>query len=214
MSIFFFLVGLEIKRELLIGELSTFRQAAFPFMAAIGGSIVPALIYVAMNKGGAGANGWGIPMATDIAFALGVLALLGSRVPVALKVFVAALAIVDDIFGVLVIALFYTQHISMIALGARFCGCGRFFCGQLDGHSQSGCLCSDRRLRMARGAQLGRACHHCRHPVGLYHSCPQLARQSGIPSSEPMAARSIRSPRSQLLPRPTMPSMRWSRNAR
>ena len=122
MSIFFFLVGLEIKREVLIGELSTFKQAAFPFMAAIGGSIVPALIYTAINKGGAGANGWGIPMATDIAFALGVLALLGSRVPVGLKVFVAALAIVDDIFGVLVIALFYTKHISLIALGLGFVG--------------------------------------------------------------------------------------------
>ena len=122
MSIFFFLVGLEIKRELLIGELSSFRQAAFPFMAAIGGSIVPAVIYFALNKGGTGANGWGIPMATDIAFALGVLALLGSRVPVALKVFVAALAIVDDIFGVLVIALFYTQHISIWALTLAFVG--------------------------------------------------------------------------------------------
>jgi NhaA family Na+:H+ antiporter len=122
MSIFFFLVGLEIKRELLIGELSTFKQAAFPFMAAIGGSVVPALIYMTVNKGGAGANGWGIPMATDIAFALGVLALLGSRVPVTLKVFVAALAIVDDIFGVLVIALFYTRHISLIALGLGLLG--------------------------------------------------------------------------------------------
>ncbi len=122
MSIFFFLVGLEIKRELLIGELSSFKQAAFPFMAAIGGSVVPALIYFAINKGGVGANGWGIPMATDIAFALGVLALLGSRVPTGLKVFVAALAIVDDIFGVLVIALFYTQHISLIALCLAFVG--------------------------------------------------------------------------------------------
>ena len=122
MSIFFFLVGLEIKRELLIGELATLRQAAFPFMAALGGSIVPALIYFSINKGGAGANGWGIPMATDIAFALGVLALLGSRVPVGLKVFVAALAIVDDIFGVLVIALFYTRHISLVALGLAFAG--------------------------------------------------------------------------------------------
>ena len=122
MSIFFFLVGLEIKRELLIGELSSLRQAAFPFMAAIGGSVAPAIIYVALNKGGVGSNGWGIPMATDIAFALGVLALLGSRVPVALKVFVAALAIVDDIFGVLVIALFYTNHISLVALGLAFVG--------------------------------------------------------------------------------------------
>ena len=191
MSIFFFLVGLEIKRELLIGELSTFSQAAFPFMAAIGGSMVPALIYIAINKGGAGANGWGIPMATDIAFALGVLALLGSRVPAGLKVFVAALAIVDDIFGVLVIALFYTQHISLIALGLGFCRRGCFFCRQLAGHSQSRGLCGDWRLRVGRGAQLGGACHHRRHPAGLYHSCAQLHRQGGISSSEPLAARSI-----------------------
>ncbi len=122
MSIFFFLVGLEIKRELLIGELSTTRQAAFPFIAAIGGSLFPALVYFAINKGGSGVNGWGIPMATDIAFALGVLALLGNRVPVGLKVFVAALAIVDDIFGVLVIALFYTRHISLVALGLGLLG--------------------------------------------------------------------------------------------
>ncbi|HTZ57039.1 MAG TPA: Na+/H+ antiporter NhaA [Acidobacteriaceae bacterium] len=122
MAIFFFLVGLEIKRELLIGELSTFKKAAFPFMAALGGSIFPALIYAAVNKGGAGSRGWGIPMATDIAFALGVLALLGGRVPVSLKVFVAALAIVDDIFGVLVIALFYTRQISFVALGLGFLG--------------------------------------------------------------------------------------------
>jgi Na+:H+ antiporter, NhaA family len=121
MSIFFFLVGLEIKRELLIGELSSFRHAAFPFMAAIGGSIIPALIYLGLNHGGA-THGWGIPMATDIAFALGVLALLGSRVPVGLKIFVAALAIVDDIFGVLVIALFYTRHISLSSLSLGFVG--------------------------------------------------------------------------------------------
>ena len=108
MSIFFFLVGLEIKREVLIGELSSLRQAAFPFVAAVGGTVIPALIYVLATHGSSDAQkGWGIPMATDIAFALGVLSLLGSRVPVSLKVFVTALAIVDDIIAVLVIALFY-----------------------------------------------------------------------------------------------------------
>jgi len=127
MAIFFFLVGLEIKRELLIGELSSLRQAAFPFAAALGGSIVPALIYLALNRGGLHAGGWGIPMATDIAFALGVLALLGSRVPPSLKVFVAALAIVDDIFGVLVIALFYTAHISYVNLALGLLGVGVSF---------------------------------------------------------------------------------------
>jgi Na+:H+ antiporter, NhaA family len=127
MAIFFFLVGLEIKREVLIGELATLKQAAFPFMAALGGSIVPALIYLALNHSSIHARGWGIPMATDIAFALGVLALLGNKVPASLKVFVAALAIVDDIFGVLVIALFYTAHISYVSLLLGFAGVGVSF---------------------------------------------------------------------------------------
>jgi NhaA family Na+:H+ antiporter len=122
MAIFFFLVGLEIKREVLIGELSSLRHAAFPFFAALGGSIIPALVYLAVNIQSNFSHGWGIPMATDIAFALGVLALLGSRIPPSLKVFVAALAIVDDVFGVLVIALFYTAHISYFSLGLGLLG--------------------------------------------------------------------------------------------
>ena len=116
MTVFFFVVGLEIKRELLHGELASLRRAALPTAAAIGGMIVPALIYTVANGGGEGAKGWGIPMATDIAFAMGALALLGRRVPFSLKVFLLALAIVDDLGAIIVIAVFYTESISLEAL--------------------------------------------------------------------------------------------------
>jgi NhaA family Na+:H+ antiporter len=122
MSIFFFLVGLEIKREILVGELSSLKQAAFPFISALGGTIIPALIYTSVNMGKPSERGWGIPMATDIAFAIGILTLLGNRVPISLKVFVTALAIVDDMLAVLVVAVFYTSQIDLLSLAAAGAG--------------------------------------------------------------------------------------------
>ncbi len=118
MAVFFFLVGLEIKRETLVGELASLRQAALPIAGALGGMLVPALLFFVLNRGGDGAAGWGIPMATDIAFALGALALLGSRIPTSLRIFLAALAIADDIGAVLVIALFYSTGVVWGALAA------------------------------------------------------------------------------------------------
>ncbi|WP_316807319.1 Na+/H+ antiporter NhaA [Pedobacter agri] len=111
MAVFFLLVGLEIKRELMEGELSSIKSATLPVIAALGGMLVPALIYALFNKGTATAGGWGIPMATDIAFALAIIAMLGKNVPASLKIFLAALAIVDDLGAILVIAIFYTQQI-------------------------------------------------------------------------------------------------------
>jgi NhaA family Na+:H+ antiporter len=120
MAVFFFLVGLEIKREILVGELAGWRRASLPMAGALGGMLVPAAIYLAFNLGTPAVRGWGVPMATDIAFALGVLALLGDRVSLALKVFLLALAIVDDLGAVLVIAAFYTEGVNAGSLLLSF----------------------------------------------------------------------------------------------
>ncbi|MCF8228329.1 MAG: Na+/H+ antiporter NhaA [Bacteroidales bacterium] len=118
MAIFFFFVGLEIKREIMVGELSKIRIASLPLGAAIGGMLAPALVFIFFTSGSPGQDGWGIPMATDIAFALGILSLHGNRVSLPLKIFLTALAIVDDLGAVLVIAIFYSSEINLIALGA------------------------------------------------------------------------------------------------
>lgn len=120
MAVFFLLVGLEIKRELVSGELSTPRQALLPILCAIGGAIVPAGIYFLVNQGSETASGWGIPMATDIAFALAIVAMMGKKVPVSLKIFLAALAIVDDLIAILVIAFFYSAELDTAYLYYAF----------------------------------------------------------------------------------------------
>jgi NhaA family Na+:H+ antiporter len=127
MTLFFFLVGLEIKREVLAGRLSSPRDASLAVFAALGGMIVPAVVYLAINAGGEGIGGWGVPMATDVAFALAVLSLLGSRVPASLKVLLTALAIVDDVGPIAVIAVFYFEGLelpslfgSLVVVGAAF----------------------------------------------------------------------------------------------
>lgn len=116
MVLFFLVVGLEIKREMLVGELSSWRKALLPLAGAVFGMVVPALIYVSFNSDTDAIRGWGVPVATDIAFALGILALLGKRIPIGLKVFLAALAIVDDLLAVLIIAIFYTGNLSAVWL--------------------------------------------------------------------------------------------------
>ena len=121
MAIFFLMVGLEIEREIYIGELSKFRQAFLPVMAAFGGMLFPALLHFSFTHGTSSVNGFGIPMATDIAFALGILSLAGRSVPTSLKVFLAALAIIDDLGAILVIALFYTEQLSFFYLFAALC---------------------------------------------------------------------------------------------
>ncbi|MEK6235522.1 MAG: Na+/H+ antiporter NhaA, partial [Planctomycetales bacterium] len=127
MVIFFFVIGLEVKREIVLGELRDLRQAVLPMVAALGGMIVPAGVYLSLQFGQTGQDGWGIPMATDIAFVVGCLAVLGSRVPHGFRILLLSLAIVDDIGAILVIAVGYTENLNLIALGLGILGLGGVF---------------------------------------------------------------------------------------
>ncbi len=127
MTIFFLLIGLELEREMYQGELSSIKNAALPIFGALGGMVVPAGIFLALNYGTLTQNGAGIPMATDIAFAIGILSLLGNRVPASLKVFLTALAVIDDLGAILVIAIFYTSSLSFLYLALAFATMGVLF---------------------------------------------------------------------------------------
>ena len=172
MAIFFLLVGLEIKREFLQGELSTTAQAAMPFIAAIGGMVVPGLIYFAINADNAYAlRGWAIPTATDIAFAVGVMSLLGSRVPPALKVFLLALAIIDDLGAIVIIAVFYTSQLSLGALSLAGLGIVGLIALNRQGRDAHGAVHPARHLHLAVRAEVrrprhaGRRGHRAGHPA-------------------------------------------------
>ena len=183
MAVFFLLVGLEIKRELVEGELSSPAQAALPAISALGGMAVPALVYAAINWGDPTAlRGWAIPAATDIAFALGVLSLLGSRVPSSLKVFLVALAILDDLGAIVIIAIFYTSELSLLSLGLAAAVLVSLALLNLLGVDTDHPLCLARDRAVGVRAQVGSACdpgrrrHRFRHPDRCQVHSPSVRR--------------------------------------
>jgi NhaA family Na+:H+ antiporter len=167
MAIFFFLIGLEIKRELLIGELNSVKKASFPLFAAIGGMLVPVLVYLVLNKNPESSNAWGIPMATDIAFSLAILRLLGKRIPLGLKVFLTAFAIVDDLGAVLVIAVFYSESINWTLIGIALALLAILFF--LSYRSDLGTFPQGRDPS-----------HHCGCPACFYHPHPATDRDKHL----------------------------------
>ena len=180
MTIFFFVVGMEIKREIRFGELNTRAKALLPAVAAVGGMVVPAAIYFALNRGGPGSSGWAIPMATDIAFTVGVLTLLKQRVPNALIVFVTALAIFDDIGGILVIALFYGDGIHLEALFELLVAVA--------------CLVFLNRARVARASLYllaGIALWHAFHALGIHATIAGVVLGFAVPAVAPEPSRKV-----------------------
>jgi len=173
MAIFFFMIGLEIKRELIAGELSKPRKAALPILCAIGGLIFPALIYIALNFGKDTIQGWGIPMATDIVFALVLLTLVGhKKVPASLKLFVTALAVIDDLCAVLIIAFFYTDQIVFESLLWAFLSFFVLLFANRIGVKNPFFLWGSRFIGHLDGLlSFGRSCHHCRGHYRSGHSC-------------------------------------------
>ena len=185
MAIFFFVIGLEIKREILSGELSHIKKASLPLFAAIGGMIIPALLFTGLNTGNVGGEGWGIPMAADIAFSLGILTLLGNRVPTGIKVFLMAFAIIDDLGAVLVIAFFYSTNliwlnifiglgiVAFLILLSRFNYYSKyiFFIGGL--------------IVWILFLKSGNSCYHCRSFNGNDYPTPKKNRHPFILQQKP-----------------------------
>ena len=171
MAIFFLLIGLELEREFYNGELSNFKNALLPIFAAIGGICLPALIHFVLNAGTPTQAGIGIPMATDIAFALGVLALLGSRVPASLKIFLTALAVMDDLGAIIVIAVFYTAKLSIVYLIGAIAVFGLLIAlNHFFQRDVAYSLSYRRRFDVGFDDEIRRSCDHCRSVAGIYDS--------------------------------------------